>query len=180
VPDPQSPVILGWTGVRDNLGYFAPIEPVLQKLAQEYNIELWISSDGEYELEGVQVRNRVWCEAEEVDYVREVDIGLMPLHDTPRARGKCAFKALQHMAVAVPVIISPVGMNTEVVQDGVNGLLAGLPEEWEDKLRTLIENPELREQLGRAGRKTVEEQYSFTVNYPKLKAVLEQVAKDTP
>lgn len=176
--DPDTPVILGWTGIRDNLGYLAPIEPVLQKLAQEFNLELWISSDGHYALDGVHVRNRTWREAEEVDYVREVDIGLMPLHDTSRARGKCAFKALQHMAAAVPVIISPVGMNSEVVQDGVNGLLAGLPEEWEDKLRLLIESPALRERLGRAGRKTVEEQYSFEVNYPKLITVLEKVATE--
>jgi len=61
------------------------------------------------------------------------------------------------------------------VEDGVNGFLAALPEVCEDKLRLLICDSALRERLGRAGRKTVEDRYTFDVHYPRYKAVLEEV-----
>jgi glycosyltransferase involved in cell wall biosynthesis len=105
------------------------------------------------------------------------DIGLMPMPDNPWTQGKCAFKALQYMAVGIPVVCSPVGMNTEVVQDGVSGLLAGSEAEWIEKVSLLIENQGLREAMGRRGRAAVEERYSVKANFPKFLRVLEDAVK---
>ena len=82
--------------------------------------------------------------------------------DTEWTRGKCGFKALLYMACGVPPVCSPVGMTTDIVQDGQNGLLASTTEEWIEKLSLLVENPTLRRQMGEAGRTTVEEKFSLT------------------
>lgn len=170
-------VVLGWTGLKDNLGYLAPIESVLKELAEEHNIVLHIATGKPYALEGVAVENEYWTLDREIDYLQHADIGLMPLHDTPRARGKCAFKALQYMAVGTPVVLSPVGMNTEVVEEGVSGFLADTPEAWKEKLGRLIADPALRERMGRAARERVRARYSHEVYYPVLKGILERVAR---
>jgi hypothetical protein len=170
------PVTLGWTGLKDNLGYLAPIESVLRELAAEHDIALHIATGKSYDLEGVTVENEHWTLKREIYYLQHADIGLMPLHDTPRARGKCAFKALQYMAVGTPVVLSPVGMNAEVVEDGVSGFLAATPEEWKEKLGQLITNSTLRERMGRAARDRVRARYSHAVYFPVLKGVLERVA----
>ena len=170
-------IILGWTGLKDNLGYLKPIEAVLQDLAREHGVVLHIATGKPYTLNGVTVENESWCLEREIEYLQKADIGLMPLHDTPRARGKCAFKALQYMAVGTPVVLSPVGMNAEVVTDGVDGFHAATPEEWREKLTRLIIDPELREKMGRAARETVQTRYSHTIYYPVLKEVLTKVAE---
>ncbi|MBI2422790.1 MAG: glycosyltransferase family 4 protein [Candidatus Hydrogenedentes bacterium] len=169
-------VCLGWTGLKDNLGYMKPIEPVFQRLAQKHPIKISVATGKPWHLKGVQVENHYWELKDEITYLKEADIGLMPLQDTPRARGKCAFKALQYMAVGVPPVITPVGMNAEVIEDGVNGFLATSPEEWEAKLERLITDPELRARMGAAARETVIARYSHDVFYPVFRGVMESVA----
>jgi glycosyltransferase involved in cell wall biosynthesis len=137
---------------------------------------LHIATGKPYALAGVTVENEHWTPEREIAYLQHADIGLMPLHNTPRARGKCAFKALQYMAVGTPVVLSPVGMNAEVVEDGVTGYLADTPEEWKAKLARLITDPALRERMGRAARERVREHYSHEVYFPVLKGVLERAA----
>lgn len=171
-------VVLGWTGLKDNLGYLDAILPALQALARDYPIELMVSTGKPYEAEGVAVNNRLWKLADEINYLAEADIGLMPLEDTPRARGKCAFKALQYMGVGTPVVLSPVGMNAEVVEDGLTGFLADSVEIWRDRLERLIRDPALRERMGRAARRAIEERYSIDACYPEFKRVMEHVASE--
>ncbi len=172
----QASVVLGWAGLRDNLGYLEPIEPVLQRLAAKYRIGLVIATRGRtYFLDGVEVVNREYDPAYEADYMREPDIGLMPLKDTKRAKGKCAFKAIQYMASGVPVVISPIGMNTEVVTDGVNGFLASTSDEWYEKLEALITSVELRKRMGDAARRTAVEFYSIDASYPAFLHAMESV-----
>ncbi len=169
-------VTLGWVGLKDNLGYLEPIEPVIRRLASKHALQLSIATGRDYHLDGVEVVNHPWTLDEEIAYLHEADIGLMPLKDTPRARGKCAFKALQYMAVGVPCVVSPVGMNTEVIDDGVNGFLADSPEEWETKLDRLISDGALRRRMGAAARDTVLARYTHAVYYPVLQAALAAVA----
>ncbi len=174
----DKPVVLGWTGLSDNMGYLRTILPALRQLAQQHALEVVVASGKPWRADGVPVRNRMWTLSEEIDYLTEADIGLMPLEDTPRARGKCAFKALQYMGVGAPVVLSPVGMNAEVVEDGVTGFLAESPDEWRDKLERLIVDPALRERMGRAARQRIIDYYSVEANYPVFKAVLESVAAE--
>ncbi len=177
-PKHNNPVIIGWTGSYTNLGYLDILKEPLKELSKKYPIQLFIASNGlDYNMDGVHVIFENWKFEKEFEYLQKPDIGLMPLIDTPRARGKCAFKALQYMGVGTPVVISPVGMNAEVIEDGVHGFLARTPEEWYDRLEKLIANPDLREQMGRKARQRVIELYSFEANYPQLKEFLLNIAK---
>jgi len=170
------PVVLGWTGLRDNLGYLDDIQEPLRALFKKYTLLLSVATGRDYVLEGIRVENHRWRLEDEIAYLKEADIGLMPLKDTPRARGKCAFKALQYMGVGTPVVLSPVGMNAEVVEDGVTGFLAETQEEWHDKLERLITDPGLRRRMGEAAREVVRERYSHDAHYSQWKAAIEHTA----
>jgi glycosyltransferase involved in cell wall biosynthesis len=117
-----------------------------------------------------------WRSATEVEDLSAVHIGVMPLPDDNWSKGKCACKALQFMALGIPTVCSPVGVNTEIIQDNVNGLIASSEEEWVDKLSLLLRSPELRRRLGQAGRETVERKYSAIAQAPRVFDVLESVA----
>jgi glycosyltransferase involved in cell wall biosynthesis len=118
-----------------------------------------------------------WSEAAEVPFLQAVDIGIMPLSDTPWARGKCGYKLIQYMACGLPVVASPVGVNAEIVEHGVNGFLATTEAEWSEALATLLRDPALRQRMGAAGRRKVEEHYSLQVWGPRVAALLLDVAE---
>jgi len=154
----------------------------LNKVAQKNRIKFKIISNN---LEGIQLDKldkkidfefAPWQYPTEVSDLRSIDIGTMPLNDDEWSRGKCGLKALQFMALNIPAVCSPVGVNSEIIEDGLNGFLASTEEEWINKLNLLIENPDLRRKLGQSGRKTVEEEYSLSVNAPKLKQIIEKAA----
>ena len=88
----------------------------------------------------------------------------MPLPDDLWSQGKCGFKALQYMAMAVPAVASPVGVNTSIINEGVNGFLCETSAEWEAALQKLIDDPSLRETMGLEGRRKVIENYSVRSN----------------
>jgi glycosyltransferase involved in cell wall biosynthesis len=117
-----------------------------------------------------------WSEDGEIESITAMDIGVMPLPDTPWMRGKCGYKLIQYMACGLPVIASPVGVNAEIVEHGLNGFLAETPDDWSRALKTLIGNPELRLQMGAAGRKRVEERYSLQVYGPRVASLLSEIA----
>lgn len=113
-----------------------------------------------------------WTESSEVAEIQTMDIGVMPLSDTPWSRGKCGYKLIQYMACGLPVIASPVGVNSDIVEHGVNGFLARTDAEWNDAIATLLRDPNLRHRMGQEGRKRVEEQYSLQVWGPRVANIL--------
>jgi hypothetical protein len=104
-----------------------------------------------------------------------MDIGIMPLTDTPWSRGKCGYKLIQYMACGLPVVASPVGVNTHIVEHGVNGFLAASDAEWRDALYKLARDPGLRQKMGTAGRLKVETDYSLAAWGPRVAAMLSHV-----
>ena len=120
----------------------------------------------------VRVANVTWTLGGEVSLFNTCDIGVYPLTDDEWTKGKCGFKAIQFMACGVAVVASAVGVNTEIIQDGVNGFLASSEDEWVEKLTRLAEDPQLRRRMGEAGRQTIEERYSLSVNAPRMAAAL--------
>lgn len=113
-----------------------------------------------------------WKEETEVSEIQNFDIGIMPLPDDPWTRGKCGYKLIQYMACGLPVVASPIGVNTSIVQHGVNGFLAETPDEWRSAVSTLIEQPELRRKMGAEGRKLAIAQYSLSSWSPRLLNIL--------
>lgn len=119
-----------------------------------------------------------WTEAGEVPFLQALDIGIMPLTDTPWARGKCGYKLIQYMACGLPVVASPVGVNRDIVEHGVNGFLAESDDEWRAAIKTLLNDAELRHRMGAAGRKKVEEEYSLQIWGPRVAQMLRSVVED--
>ncbi|MCB0188240.1 MAG: glycosyltransferase family 4 protein, partial [Caldilineaceae bacterium] len=149
-PSKDGRVTIGWVGSGTNLEYLAELAPALYKICAEQPAEVSIVG-GEVELPGVPVSIRPWQLATEIEDLHSFDIGIMPLPDDPWTRGKGGFKAIQYMGVGLPVVASPVGINTEIITHGVNGFLADTPAEWQQALATLVRDATLRCELGRAG-----------------------------
>ena len=119
-----------------------------------------------------------WSEVNEVRLIQGMDIGVMPMPDTPWTRGKCGYKLIQYMACGLPVVAAPVGVNTEIVEHGVNGFLAETEEEWRAAIGRLLEDDALRKRMGAAGRKAVETGYSLQVWGPRVAELLASVARE--
>jgi len=156
----NSRVIIGWTGSSTSQTHLEMFAPVLRKVLEHRDVELRVISDREPTLPGIPYVWLPWSPETEVDELSNFDIGIMPMPDDQWARGKCALKALQYMSMGIPAVCSAVGTNREVIRHGENGLLASSSEEWITCLNDLIDNPALRQELGRLGRSTVEMEYS--------------------
>lgn len=165
--EPETRVI-GWTGSFSTMQHLETLGPALQKLATRRSFRLRVIGPSTFKLDGVDVELVKWQPKTEVEDLREIDVGIMPLPDTKWTRGKCGMKALQFMALGIPPVCSPVGANVEIVKDGVNGFLADSDDEWVEKLDHLLSSPNLRRQLGRAARATVENSYSTRMHAPRV------------
>jgi glycosyltransferase involved in cell wall biosynthesis len=146
---------------------------VLADLHRVRPFELRVAGAGRpLAFDGVSVANTSWTLDGEVSLFNTCDIGVYPLPDDEWTQGKCGFKAIQFMSCGVPVVAAPVGVNREIIEDGVNGFLAATPREWIEKLTRLADDESLRRRLGQAGRRTIEERYSLNVNAPKMAQAL--------
>lgn len=164
---------IGWVGSPTTASYLRLIYSALKRLGQKYDFVFKVvGADSQIAVEGVKVQNSGWEMGKEIEDFQSIDIGVYPLPDTEWARGKASFKAIQYMAVGVPVVASPVGMNAELIQEGINGFLAAAEEEWFTKISRLIEYPELRRRISLEGRRTVEEKFSVKVNSPRYLAII--------
>jgi glycosyltransferase involved in cell wall biosynthesis len=168
----QRPVI-GWTGSFSTLRYLQLIKPALERLRHVHDFRFVVIGGAGFHAEGVDVEHRPWRSATEVQDLWDFNIGVMPLPDTEWERGKCGFKALVYMALGIPAVVSPVGVNSEIVKHEANGLLASSPGEWETALGRLLGDAELRRRLGQAGRATVESRYATSIHAPRVAAVFE-------
>lgn len=159
-------VTIGWSGSISTIKHFELLLPVLIRLKARYGdmLRFKVIGDKHYSNAQLDVEAVAWSEATEVDQLNSLDIGIMPLPDDAWANGKCGLKALSYMACGVPAVLSAVGVNKDIIQQNINGLLAGSEQEWLDHLCRLIENKVLRESLGAAGRKTVLDHYSVAAN----------------
>lgn len=170
-------VVVGWIGNWGNLRNVRMIGDILKELAQKTDFILSVVCSEKLHIDGVPVENIEWTLDTELQSLQHFDIGIMPLEDNEYNRGKCGFKALQYMAVGIPVVCSPVGVNKDIVKEGVNGFFAATPDEWMKKLNELINNPFLREKMGEHGRKLVEANYSYDATYPRFKEIIMNAAK---
>jgi glycosyltransferase involved in cell wall biosynthesis len=151
------------------------LEPVLRELQQRHGIRIRVIGSPAYTMAGARLESLPWSAATEVDDLRAIDIGVMPLPDDEWARGKCGLKALQYMALGIPTVLSPVGVNVEIAANGA-ALLASTATEWVEALEALIADEALRVKLGLAGRRRVERDYSVKSMLPVWERALRDAA----
>ena len=176
---PSPAVVIGWIGSHSTARYLASLAGPLEALSRRYpQLRIRVVGDGPNPLRLPNAEMIPWALEREPDELHRFDIGLMPMPDDDWARGKCGFKALLYMSVGIPVAASPVGVNQEIVRDGVNGWLCRAESEWFERLSQLIEDRGLRRRLGQAGRAIVEQEYSLRVQAPRLLHVLQQAGRN--
>ena len=160
----DSKICIGWSGSFSTIEHFNYGIPALKAIKAKYGEKVYfkVVGDANYQNKELGIQGIAWSREDEIALISSFDIGIMPLPDNEWTKGKCGFKGLMYMAFEVPAIMSPVGVNKEIIQDGINGFLADTTEEWIQKLSLLIESEELRKKLGLAGRATVVEKYSVT------------------
>lgn len=176
-PLPTHSPSIGWIGTPSTWSeYMVPLMPLLQQVAEAHGARIAVVGAGRAGNEHPLLDNFQWTEDSEVERIHSMDIGIMPLTDTPWARGKCGYKLIQYMACGLPVIASPVGVNAEIVEHGVNGFLASTEAEWTNALRTLLSDAALRMRMGEAGRRKIERDYSLEVWGPRVAKILRDAA----
>jgi len=172
-------IVIGWSGSISTIKHFEMVIPVLKKIQAKFPgiIEIHVIGQGSYAHPELEIVSKNWSSATEVENIQAFDIGIMPLPNDEWVKGKCGLKGLSYMACGVATVMSPVGVNTAIIEHDKNGLLASTDEEWFDALSYLIENPAIRARLGDAGRQTVVEKYSVEANKHRYLAVLKSLIK---
>jgi glycosyltransferase involved in cell wall biosynthesis len=162
-----------WIGSPSTVHYLQSLQESLQQLARCTSFILRVVG-AEIQIPNVQVECAPWSEATEVDAISECDLGVMPLEDSSWEHGKCGYKLIQYMACGLPVVASPVGVNSSLINAGECGFLADGASSWQTALEHLLTQPELRMQMGNAGRRHVEQHYCLQVTAPKMSTLLHQ------
>jgi glycosyltransferase involved in cell wall biosynthesis len=175
----EKEVVIGWTGTDPNRGDLRPMKPLFDWLGENFPDETVLRTIGRRPLE-METKLRVdfvpWTIDSGRRALQDFDIGIMPLEDTEWNRGKCGFKLIQYMAVGIPAVATPIGVNQEIILDGQTGYLASSVDEWKEMISRLIERKDLRRRMGVLGRKRVISHYSVHSALPKLESVLRQAA----
>lgn len=173
--------VVGWIGSSSNLSSLYSIEEALADfLAQHSGTMLLIVCDRKPSFKKIHPAAwhfEPWSAAGEVPLVQSMDVGLMPLPDTEWARGKCAFKMISYMAVGAPVVVTPIGVNKELLQRANVGLAAVTQNQWYEALHLLFSDGERAASLGQAGRELVEAAYSIDKTASVLAEIFTEVAR---
>jgi glycosyltransferase involved in cell wall biosynthesis len=167
--------VVGWSGSYSTSGYVEQLLPLLRTAQAKVPFELLVVG-ASFDLQGVRGRCVPWTSATEVPLLQSMDIGLMPLDDSPWERGKCSLKALLYQAVGIPALVSDVGTNSEAVVHEQTGYLVKRENEWVDRLVQLLQSSALRGKMGARGREHVVRNYSAERWLPEIARALRSAA----
>ena len=145
-------VSVGWTGSHSTMKYLDKMVPMLEKLIQLLDVNMIIIANKPPTFSLSNMEFIQWSEENEVDDLLKIDIGIMPLESDPWCEGKCGFKLIQYLALGIPAIASPVGVNKKIIEQGINGYLCEHENEWTETLTALIKNSLLRKEMGARGK----------------------------
>ena len=169
---------IGWIGSPVTAPYLDLVREAIGKLSQEAPVKLtFIGAGNTLPFGQTPTEILPWSEAVELEMSQKFDVGIMPLVDGPFERGKCGYKLIQYMASGLPVLASPVGVNQQIVEPGVNGYLAESSAEWLKALRELRDKKEKRILMGQAGRRKAEQLYNLQGTAPRLLDLLSGLQK---
>lgn len=168
--------VIGWIGSSHTRKAHLPmLQGPLELLAEKCDFEFRIIADEDPNLNwaNVNIKFIKWTEENEIDELQQLNMGLMPLSDTEFERGKCGFKAIQYMSIGIPALVSPVGVNVEIVEDGVNGFHCRLISHWVDSMYHLINNSDKTFQMGQKAREKIVNEYSMNYALSLWREVLD-------
>lgn len=167
---------IGWIGSPATSKYLDLLIPSLLRFNGRRRFKLILVGSGEFHVNDLSIETRLWSEDTEVNDIQSFDVGIMPLPDSPWERGKCGYKLIQYMACGKPVIASPVGVNKDIIENGVNGFLAKNEDDWVEAFEKLYAHPDMALSIGKRNRAKVEESYCIQVTAPRMETLLRTVA----
>ncbi len=155
-------IILGFLGDKEAYdAEFSAIEPIILEILDEYpQVKLRIGGAAEIskELEMIGERVKRWNEKnwqERPSLYSKIDIQLMPIPKDPYYETKSERKWLEASLVKIPTVMSYTEEMSKVVKHGENGMLCRSKEEWKQVLIRLIEDAQLRKQIGENAQEAV-------------------------
>jgi glycosyltransferase involved in cell wall biosynthesis len=167
------PPKLVWIGSQSTMQNLLEIADPLRRIQNDYEAPVLVIGSGKADLGLTQIEARQWSAETEISDLQEGDIGLLPVNDLPWNNWKFFFKAIQYMAIGIPVVARRMGSNSEIIEDGVNGFLVETDGQWYEKLGLLIRDPGLRRRMGAAARRTIEDRFSFERQIPRVLELFE-------
>ena len=172
--------VIGWVGSYYTSQYVVDLFPALDKFTAKYNVKIRLMGFNKALLP-ISLKDRVeiieWNEKTEVEEIAKFTVGIAPLHNTPFARGKCAFKSVQYLACGIPFVTSPIEANAETVAHDVNGFHAKTNDEWFKYLEYFYLNRDKVIEFGMRNRKVVEERYTIQSQLPVYVELFNQLIR---
>jgi glycosyltransferase involved in cell wall biosynthesis len=157
-------IAIGWTGTHSTIEYLNDLIPAIEELKTEIDFDFIIISNRQPDFKIRSLKFISWKKETEIEDLLKINVGIMPLRSDAWSEGKCGFKALQYMALGIPAVVSPVGVNNKIVDDGINGFLAKTNDEWKSALKTLLTDTHKRIEMGREARRKIEQHFSVKSN----------------
>lgn len=185
----SSPLVIGWSGHAINhVKNLRLLVPVFRELLlKQISFKFILIGGMEYEpmqelfadLKGLDITiidSIEWTDPKNIArLIQTFDIGVMPLVKDPNTEGKCALKAIEYMACAVPAIVSPVGANISLVENEIDGWHAETTKDWVSVITHIVNNPTSLSEIGIKAQKKVERYYTYDAIIPKMKQIIESV-----
>ena len=166
-------LVIGWTGSHSTLDYLELVLPAIKQLECKYEFDFVIIADQNPHLSLSSFVYKPWNKSSEIEDLLSFSIGIMPMPNSTWTQGKCGFKALQYMALGIPAVVSPIGVNCEIIEDKVDGFFCSKTTEWVAHLTALLQDTNLRTDLGRRGRDKVKKHYSLEANKANFLSLFE-------
>lgn len=167
-----------WIGSKPGNHYLSVFEDIFIKIKNKYKnkINISIVSNEKPAFKKFNEYDYVtWSIEKEKDILKRSDIGLMPLIDNEFTRGKCGFKLIQYGAYGMASIASPVGINQEIIKNGLNGFLANKANDWVSSISYLIDHKPVLAKMKLKSRAIVAKNYSLKTNMEKFVTLINSV-----
>lgn len=126
----EKEIRLIWVGTKNNLMFLEDVMPILDDCAAALKARgrlliLLVVCNRPIiiKTKAIKIENIRWGREEAIKRLRTSHIGLMPLRDDEYTKGKGGFKAIQYLGAGIPAIVSDVGYNVQVVDNGENGFV---------------------------------------------------------
>ncbi len=174
---PPRPFTIGWIGTPETAHYLDTIHGALRQVLERSDTRLLLIGPGNLHSDLPNVETQPWTEGSETTLLQRIHVGIMPLPHGLWEYGKSAYKLVQYMAAARPVVASPVGANVDLVKEGVNGLFARTERDWVASLERLRGDPDFAAAMGASARTTVERSFSLKATLPKIIELLRSAAR---
>lgn len=166
--DQNARVCVGWSGSPTTLKNIKMLERPLQAISQKDICDIHLIGGTEFGIENVRYTAQKWCGETEVEDLRKMQVGLVPLPDFSWNRHKFIMKTAQYMALGIVPVGTPMASNPEVIRHGENGFLAGSDGEWVEYVQMLVEDDELRNRMSADAADDALEKYSLAANTNKI------------